>query len=104
RTLEDIRGFFIYGALIFFLCTSFEEISTRYAFNLMIFAFTYTILLVGGIKDYMLKCIIYLSLVALLLLMYVYINIVSNQFFYYGDLVSIISDDLPTILNKIGVF
>ncbi len=58
----------------------------------MIFAFIYHFI-GGGIKDYMLKCIIYLSLVALLLLMYVYINIVSNQFFYYGDLVSIISDD-----------
>lgn len=70
----------------------------------MIFAFAYAILLVGGIKDYTLKCMIYLSLVALLLLMYVYINVVSNQFFYYGDLVSILSDDLPTILNKIGIF
>lgn len=70
----------------------------------MIFAFAYAILLVGGIKDYTLKCMIYLSLVALLLLMYVYINVVSNQFFYYGDLVSILSDDLPTIINKIGIF
>lgn len=103
KKLATVRSIFIYGCLLFFLCTSFVEISNRYAFNLMIFVFTYILMLVEGVRDYILRVSCYIFLIAFGVGFFVYINIISNQTLYSGDLISILSDNISTVLYKIGV-
>lgn len=104
KKLTTLRSFFIYGCLLFFLCTTFVEVSNRYAFNLMIFVFAYILMLVEGIGDYILRMAVYLLLIILGFGFFVYINIISNQFLYSGDLVSILSDGILSVLYKVGLF
>jgi len=103
--LEDIivkvRFYFIMITAVFFLMLSFTEAANRYSFNLMIFTMIFIGFLLDKINNFKLKYSLSLVIAVSGIALYIYINSVGVQFFYFGQLSNILDDNVIEILQKI---
>ncbi|MEX5716011.1 hypothetical protein IC615_20410 [Serratia ureilytica] len=98
-----VRLMFLYNCAVFFATISFEEVANRYSFNMMIFVLIFMVMVCGNLKDAVSRVLLTLLCFSLGIASYLYINQVGVQQFWYGDLQALVTDSLPTILNKLNL-
>ncbi|KAA8996980.1 EpsG family protein [Affinibrenneria salicis] len=103
RTAGAVRLMFLYNCAIFFTTRSFAEVSNRYSFNMMIFVLIYMVLVCGQLRDDVSRTLLAILCFSLGVASYLYINQIGVQQFWFGDLQSLLTDSLPTVLSKLGI-
>ncbi|WP_343869524.1 EpsG family protein [Tatumella terrea] len=99
--LDKIRNCAIYTICIFLLTISFQEVANRYSVNIMAFFMLYVSFYAFHLKEPVLRLASLYLMAAGSIVVYFYINDVGVQFFYFGDLKSLTTDNIINVFEKV---